>query len=562
MSKDENSGVVIFTILNSELERLEKSTFEASLHQYLALAREKMLNAMNPKGSSRYDLGLAVRDYRAFYKQRAEKTWRDEAGAKIASALGYKHLKSVNGLIDDAELADKLGDELRDAMVAHGYDPAERKNKDFVTCLLRDDPRLQTPGEAAKLVDQEIARRSEIETGPATTEVQQKLVRRIANLVLKQPREARGTKLREIFDQAKSAVQAGLTKAAGDVENKRGASVRVAHAGTMKRQGTVADSKSAGSALPNQEESASIAREVSAGSVPDPKHLHPWGDACLNTFQILNSEPDSRRLYKFDRKLLYGVRDNTKPTIYLVGGLLDLFDPRVDDGLVDEHLNVFQDAWWHTFLALTPQIDSVQRHWQRRKLMNRDLGFPVNLWIGATIDRVEHLERMRILHETGMSTPWASFVGYRSDQSHPLSGSSLLSDINRFAPRLVVFGWDFAKPQPDLTVEDARTLADAAARPEFCGTHFFFTHPESRRAFLNGIPLPTVSSSATQSVLHAEHADELLDWAEQLRHLPCDWFRTPSPPELQFDDFEGAAVETFVLMPQVTIVPIAMKGTS
>lgn len=185
MSEADGPKNAIFAILDQELEKLEKSAFD-STDQNILVAREKMLDAVISMGFARYNLGLAVSDYRTIYEKSGEGEWRDNAGEKIANVLGYSSLKSIDNLIDDAELADQIGHELRNAMVARGYDPAASKNRDIVTSLTKKQQWPQTLSDALEMVDEEIARRSKSNAGQRAgkgDEPQQRPERPISQLV-------------------------------------------------------------------------------------------------------------------------------------------------------------------------------------------------------------------------------------------------------------------------------------------------------------------------------------------------------------------------------------------
>ncbi len=558
MGESDSPKNEIFAILDRELEELEKSAFD-STDQDILDARSKMLDAMSTMGLARYNLGLAVRNYQKIYMQNGEEEWRDRADEKIAQALGY-NVKSVKNLIDDAERADQIGEELRNAMVARGYDPAAAKNQDIVIGLPQKPPWPRTLKDALALVDRAISSRSDGNTNQnpdSDARRQQRLVNRVAELVIDQPRQARRKKFTEVFDQVKNVLVAERTKAVGGADSQGGAPVPTVDSGTLKRPGSVAVPKPARPGV-SVTGSSRPARKASATAVRHPQNVHPWGDACLNTLRFLDPGPAGRKSGEFHRKLLYDVRDNLKPTRYLVAGMIDLFDPGVPDKVFDEHLNVFLQASRHTFLALTPHADSVRRHWERWKKMNSGVGFPVNFWTGVSVDCVDHLKRMRILRETGMRTQWASFVDYHSDASRPLSTSSFRSDIG--GTKLVVFGWDFANPQSPLSPEDACSLARAAVHS---GTGFFFTHPKSKQAFLTGTPPVSELPAATKPRVKDPNLEALIDRAQSSQNLPREWFgHADWARKPHFKGFEGEEVELFDYESDIGDGSIAMGEAS
>jgi hypothetical protein len=228
----------------------------------------------------------------------------------------------------------------------------------------------------------------------------------------------------------------------------------------------------------------------------------------------------------------------------MVGELLDLFDPGVDDKYFDEHMKVFLDARWHTFGALTRHVDSLRRHIERWKDKHEGAGLPINFWPGVTIDCPDQLERMKILHGTPIQMFWVSFVEYRSERSEPLSYNRLVN-VKKCLPRLLVFGWDIAPPVPSWSISDACTLAELAIDHGICYDHFF-THPESRAKFIMGAPQPVFA----HSVIPEGAVNELLTQAEALKDLPRGWFSELFPrKDLKFAEFKGEPFERFDYRP-------------
>jgi hypothetical protein len=167
--------------------------------------------------------------------------------------------------------------------------------------------------------------------------------------------------------------------------------------------------------------------------------------------------------------------------------------------------------------------------------------FPVNFWPGASIDRVDHLKRMRILGGMDLRTRWASFVDYHSNASLHLSKSSFRSDISGI--ELVVFGWDFATPQSPLSLEDACSLARAA---ENSSTGFFFTHPISKQAFLTGTPPISELPAPTKPRVSDPSLAALIDRAQSCQNLPDEWFEHAVwGKNTHFEPFKGQEVELF-----------------
>jgi hypothetical protein len=87
-----------------------------------------------------------------------------------------------------------------------------------------------------------------------------------------------------------------------------------------------------------------------------------------------------------------------------------------------------------------------------------------------------------------------------------------------------VFGWDFAKPQWPLSPLDASVLAEAATEPN---SRFFFTHPDSRQAFLAGVPPISDLPKAKNPPVQNKNLQALFERARSKEELPAEWFEYP-----------------------------------
>lgn len=538
--------------LNSELEAIEQRTFNGSALSSVALARQRMIEIMRSTESGRYERGLAIRDYRNEYRKNGhEQVWRDDngAGAKIARADGNSNSKSADIWIAEAEFAEPLGDLFREALLSYNYEPTKGKNSDIVIALI-DLVQENTPvdlEEARKLVGkvlEERSSRSRVRRHLDASEQRERLVMRVAAFIMEQPARNWADALKEIREQVAKVLQSELDeRRAADERSQRAAASR-ANANGLNHPVV---KPAVGTSWPKPTSKVSpptLARKKPSRPQAGRKYSHPWGNACLDVLELLTPIPGGTEKVRFNRERLYEVGMKLKPTRYLVAGKLDMFDPGLPDELFDEHLEVFQKAIWHTFVVLTPYAHSIQRHWQRWNIKPRH-GFPTNFWPGVRVDSVNDLGRVSILRQTGMRTSWVSLVDYHSDPLHPLSKTTFRDDIR--GAELVVFGWDFAKPQRPLSPDDAYVLAEAATEP---GSGFFFTHPDSRRAFLTGIPPISGLPEATNPPVNDEAQRESVEGARSRQDLPREWFEHPfSGRKGVFKGFTGEQVQLFDYKP-------------
>ena len=87
--------------------------------------------------------------------------------------------------------------------------------------------------------------------------------------------------------------------------------------------------------------------------------------------------------------------NRTKPTIYFVNSMSDLFHRNVPDDYIEKVFSVMQKAHWHTFQILTKRAKRMATFLKSRKI-------PDNIWIGVTVEnktkgvpRINHLRSIK-----------------------------------------------------------------------------------------------------------------------------------------------------------------------
>lgn len=553
-----NLEVVNSTILERELETLEKNLFDPTDHGKLEGARNSMFEKIRIHGHTRLEVGLAVKEYHEFYIARKERVWLKEAGPIVMRAVGVDSLKSLYNLMSDAKFVkEHLIDEWQSAFIKCGMDPAARKNRKFILDFKKSlEGKLPPTHEAeyekiAKDAIDEYLKQKKERAGERREKVKDPAVfrramaDRLARFLFRLPESERQT----FVDGIAPEVWASLNALKARPAKTRGAASAAAKPASRSKLAVVSSPTRAPALPPQLSTDEPQPASIQPGSKPalvktNLNPIHPWGDQCLDTLEPLGLGPRGVKQGRFNRDQLYQIRETRTPTRYVIGGLLDLFEPGLEDKYIVEHLNIFEEAYWHRFLVMTPHVDRVRIQSDSRKAITRGRGFPRNLWIGTTIECPGDLWRLRTLHKTGIVPRWVSFAGYRSDRSRPLSTSTLMKDLEDCAPRLVVIGWDLANAPQDLTIDDACTLANAASH--FGSIPFFHTHPGSRNRFLHG----QTPALATKSIVQDRSSAALIESAEQLRRLPDEWLRMPFPPKnMKFEAFKGAPVEVFQLRP-------------
>lgn len=92
-----------------------------------------------------------------------------------------------------------------------------------------------------------------------------------------------------------------------------------------------------------------------------------------------------------------------KPSRIGVGFMGDIFDSAFGICMLQQLFEIMELASWHTFLCLTKQSRNMltfNRNWQR---------FPVNVWMGVSVNNVRDIERIRDLQQTDALVKFVSF---------------------------------------------------------------------------------------------------------------------------------------------------------
>lgn len=84
----------------------------------------------------------------------------------------------------------------------------------------------------------------------------------------------------------------------------------------------------------------------------------------------------------------------TKPTLYFVNSMSDLFHKDVPDAFIDRIFATMEAARWHTFQVLTKRAERLAEFTAKRRI-------PANIWLGVSVEnrrhglpRIAHLKRV------------------------------------------------------------------------------------------------------------------------------------------------------------------------
>jgi hypothetical protein len=120
----EITWVANFAALSGELVAAETEVFGDNIPADLERKRGRLIAALSAGGTSRFQVGIALAEYKEVYK--AQKQWV-RCGTPIAKAMGRKGVNSLNNLIRDAQPAAQLPKVLLAVLIEAGIEPVEHK---------------------------------------------------------------------------------------------------------------------------------------------------------------------------------------------------------------------------------------------------------------------------------------------------------------------------------------------------------------------------------------------------------------------------------------------------
>jgi len=91
-----------------------------------------------------------------------------------------------------------------------------------------------------------------------------------------------------------------------------------------------------------------------------------------------------------------------KPQAIFVNSMSDLFHKEVPDAFIRRVFDVMSRASWHTFQVLTKRAE-------RMKSLGQHLGWPENVWAGASVESRKYLERIECLRTVPARIRFISF---------------------------------------------------------------------------------------------------------------------------------------------------------
>ncbi len=142
-----------------------------------------------------------------------------------------------------------------------------------------------------------------------------------------------------------------------------------------------------------------------------------------------------------------------KPQMIFVNSMSDLFHNDVPASFIEEIFFTMKESPWHTYQVLTKRASRM------KKLAHR-FEWSKNIWMGVTVETVDHVDRIDHLREVPCSVRFLSL--------EPLLGP--LPDLNLDGIDWVIVGGESgpgARPMKKEWVEDLRDQCMAADVPFF-----------------------------------------------------------------------------------------------
>jgi protein gp37 len=157
-----------------------------------------------------------------------------------------------------------------------------------------------------------------------------------------------------------------------------------------------------------------------------------------------------------DQKSLAAPLTWRKPLRIFVNSMSDLFHEALPEHFVEGIWQVMEEAHWHTFQVLTKRPERMAN------LLTKPI-FPVlpNVWLGTSVESVEHVERIDQLRRTPAAIRFVSF--------EPLLGPISRPDLHRI--HWAIVGGESGPGARTIEIEWVEGLQDACSRQ---GVAFFF----------------------------------------------------------------------------------------
>lgn len=145
----------------------------------------------------------------------------------------------------------------------------------------------------------------------------------------------------------------------------------------------------------------------------------------------------------------------SKPTVYFVNSMSDLFHTHVPESFIDRVFQTMEAAHWHTFQVLTKRAERLADYTAERKV-------PDNVWLGVSVENRRHgVPRIAHLQQVPAATRFLSVEPLLED----------VGDLDLTGISWVIVGGESGHGARPMKAEWVRRVQRAC---EEQGVHFFF----------------------------------------------------------------------------------------
>ena len=513
MKKKHKDKLANFANWEVELQKAEDALAKelaakgGEVDKKVAEIRAELVDAVGSYRASRERLGRLVVAYHQRFKD--SKAWLQVEDA-LATALEYDNRKSVYNLriaTEQLMRLETISPKRYAALKRSGIVPAKMKYMPLVKGLLIGATEDETEEGAQAAFDRgyapymDQASTEETQKKPATKrtgdQLKEEITEKLAQMLTEIPESKWDEAIATICLEARE-------RAHQNAESAKREAMVAPIAAPISENAVLTKPKGAPKAANS---AATRINETQDGVVPTPVlPLHPWGDAPLCVIAADKDSPEKLQIGLPNDQLR-----SAPPQRLLIAD--DLCEQPITDYAKATLFRDMGRASRHTFMAHTrrpeclPQIE--------KKLLQGQ--WPSNVWIGASVESVQHVELVVALGESRVRHKWVSFLTFRSDEDLPLAMAypELGVMLGRAVIEWVLFDYS------NVTDEDEAYLVQAS-RDAKCAV--FCSAEQFRLDFIRG----KISEFAVRAHGRGPNWTAEQKTRRNLRELPPEFLRPGS----------------------------------
>ncbi len=140
-----------------------------------------------------------------------------------------------------------------------------------------------------------------------------------------------------------------------------------------------------------------------------------------------------------------------EPSMIFVCDMTDLFHPGIPNGYRDKMFSGMEVAPWHTFQVLTKRPEEALSYYGARNESSL-WNFPSSLWLGATVESPDYVDRLDVLRKIPAKTRFVSFEPLLED----------IGEVNLKGIDWIIVGAESGNKRRPFDLEWAYNLLDQA----------------------------------------------------------------------------------------------------